>query len=87
MASLLRLSAALLAALLLVPAAASAAQDQPRLDRTVRYLQDVQHKDGGFGEKGSDPDVQRLGGAGAGVGRDQPPRPAQARAGWTPTPT
>ena len=55
MASLLRLSAALLAALLLVPAAASAAQDQQRLDRTVRYLQDVQHKDGGFGERGSDP--------------------------------
>ena len=55
MASLLRLSAALLAALLLVPAAASAAQDQQRLDRTVRYLQDVQHKDGGFGESGSDP--------------------------------
>ncbi len=41
--------------LLLVPAAASAAQDQQRLDRTVRYLQDVQHKDGGFGERGSNP--------------------------------
>lgn len=55
MAWLLRLSAACVAALLLVPAAAQAAQDNPRLDRTVRYLQDVQHKDGGFGERGSDP--------------------------------
>ena len=54
MASLLRLSATLLAALFLVPATA-VAQEKQRLDSTVRYLQDVQHKDGGFGENGSNP--------------------------------
>ncbi|HYI36450.1 MAG TPA: prenyltransferase/squalene oxidase repeat-containing protein [Thermoleophilaceae bacterium] len=41
--------------MLLVPAAASAAQDKQRLDRTVAYLQKVQHKDGGFGDRVSDP--------------------------------
>lgn len=55
MALLLRLSAALLALALFAPAAASAAQDEQRLDRTVGYLQKVQNKDGGFGENGSDP--------------------------------
>jgi len=55
MAWLRRLSAAGIAVLLLVPAAASAAQDRQRLDRTVAYLQRVQHKDGGFGERGSNP--------------------------------
>ncbi len=55
MALLRRLSAVVLAALLLVPAGAGAAQDEQRLDRTVGYLQRVQHKDGGFGERGSNP--------------------------------
>lgn len=55
MAWLRRLSATLLAAFLLVPAATSVAQEQQRLDSTVRYLEDVQHKDGGFGERRSDP--------------------------------
>lgn len=55
MAWLRRLSAVLLAAVLLAPAPAQAAQDNARLDKTVRYLQNVQNKDGGFGEKGSSP--------------------------------
>ena len=54
MALLLRLSLTALAAMLLVPAAAQAQQRQ-RLDSTVAYLQKVQHKDGGFGERGSKP--------------------------------
>ena len=37
-----------------MPAAAQAQQRQ-RLDSTVAYLQKVQHKDGGFGERGSKP--------------------------------
>ncbi len=55
MAWLLRLSAALGAALVMAVPAQGAAPDAKRLDRTVRYLQDVQHRDGGFGERGSDP--------------------------------
>jgi prenyltransferase beta subunit len=56
MAWLRRLSAVALAATLLVPGSSVAASREPkRLDRTVRYLQDVQHRDGGFGEHGSDP--------------------------------
>ena len=54
MALLLRLNVIALTALLLVPAAAQA-QERQRLDSTVAYLQKVQHKDGGFGERGSRP--------------------------------
>ena len=51
MAWLRRLSAVALAVALLAPGPAQAASREPkRLDRTVRYLQDVQHGDGGFGE-------------------------------------
>ena len=50
MALLLRLSLIALTALLLVPAAGQA-QERRRLDSTVAYLQKVQHKDGGFGER------------------------------------
>ena len=55
MASPLRRSAILLAAFLLLPAATAAAQQKQRVDSTVRYLQQVQHKDGGFGQRGSNP--------------------------------
>jgi hypothetical protein len=76
MAWLRPLSAAALAATLLAAGPTVAASREPqRLDRTVRYLQNVQHPDGGFGEHSSDPTFSAwaaLGLAAAGVNpRDQ----------------
>ncbi len=78
MASLLRLSAIGLAALLLLPAAAAAR----RTAAPGRHgpLPPGRPAQGRRLRRGRiEPHVQRVGGAGAGLGRHQPARPAQAR--------
>ena len=56
------------------------------MDPTVRYLQDVQNRDGGFGERGSDPSFSfwaAMAFASAGIN----PRDQKRRGGTDSTPT